>query len=136
MPSSNADGEIVYAGYTSGGYKLHRLVPQEPIRQGTHDYIVSAMGAGHERSGPLAMAGNGISTSQFDWGTLKSYDDTGLEPSGESQYKSKFTSLGVVPFIRVDNYNPKNTALELVKAGVYLFANDILDYTGFFAGAA
>jgi hypothetical protein len=136
MPSVNRVGEIVYAGYTSGGYKLHRLSPPEPIFQGEHDYIVSAMATGHERSGPLAMAGNGVTTSQFDWTAMKSYDDTGLNPSGEAPYKSKFTSLGLVPFIRVDNYNPKNTALELVKAGVYLFANDILDNTGFFAGVA
>ena len=136
MPTIASDSLIVYAGYTSSGYKLFRLTGQRSVPQGTHDYIVSASGAGTERSGPLAMATDGVVTPQFDWAGLRDYNDTALPDPESKNYKSRFSSLGVVPFLRVDNYNPKNTALELVKGGVYLFANDILDHTGFFAGAA
>jgi len=136
MPTMKADGSIVYAGYTSGGFKLFRLDgPPEALPDG-HDYIVRAGQTGLQRNGPLAMATNGQGTTQFDWDALRTYDDSVLPETEERSYRSKFTSLGIVPFIRVDNYNPKNTALELVKGGVYLFANDLLDHTGFFAGGA
>jgi hypothetical protein len=136
MPAVSAAGKIVYAGYTSSGYKLFILEQQKPVeRNGDTRYIVEPSIAGHERSGPLAMATNGSASPQFDWQGLRDYDDAVLESSTSAPYRSRFTDLNIVPFLRVDNYNPKNTALETVKGGAYLLANDILDKTGFFAGA-
>lgn len=136
MPSTNPVGDIVYAGYTSGGYKLSRLESPKPLAEGDHHYVVSSANAGHERSGPLAIASNGLSTPQFDWEGLRSYSDTTPDMRIAKPYRSKFTSLSVIPFVRIDNYNTRNTFLETIKAGAYLTANDILDKTGFFAGAA
>ncbi len=41
-----------------------------------------------------------------------------------------------MPFLRVDNYNTSSSGLDWLKPGVYLFSNDMLDKTGFFAGAS
>ena len=54
----------------------------------------------------------------------------------DGKYKSTSTTLTVIPFLRFDNYNPKNTGLEIMKPGAYLFSYDMLDHYGFFASAA
>jgi hypothetical protein len=115
---------------------LYKLQAPEPLPEGDHHYIVSPPDNGPERSGPLAMASNGSQTPQSDWSYLRNYDDTKYDPLPSKSYKSHFTSLTIVPFVRLDNYTPKNTVLELVKVGAYLYANDLLDKTGFFVGAA
>ena len=40
-----------------------------------------------------------------------------------------------MPFIRVDNYNPKSKGYELVKLGAYAYSYDVTDRYGFFMGA-
>lgn len=136
MPTVDPGGDIIFAAYTSGGYKIHRLENPGVMDEGNHHYIVTAHPSGSEHSGPLAMASNGVSTPQFDWSALRSYDDTQVQDADTRPYRNIFTSLSIVPFLRVDNYNVRNTALEVIKPGVYLFSNDVLEKLGFFAGAA
>jgi len=136
MPTVNAAGDIIYAGYTSGGYKLFQMASPGVTAEENRHYIQAAPFDDSRGSGPLAMAQSSQRSTQFDWNALRSYDDTKLPLSEPRQYKSLFTSLGIVPFIRVDNYNTKNKAADVIKPGVYLFSNDILEKTGFFAGAA
>lgn len=131
MPTMSPSGEVAYAAYTSGGYKLYRLKSAEPLAEGDHRYN----GLTPETNGFHSAASDG-DPSQFDWSALRTFDDTKRPEFSSRTYKSRFTSLSIVPFLRIDNYNPKNTFLETIKTGAYLFANDILDKTGFFAGAA
>lgn len=137
MPTVNAEGRVVYAAYTSGGYKLYAMTNPVEMTEGGLQYVALPGSAAIEKSGPLALASEGrITTTQFDWQSLRSYDDTRLPPLEAKPYRSKFTSLSVVPFLRVDNYNTKNKAIEVVKPGVYLFSNEILEKLSFFAGGA
>jgi hypothetical protein len=55
--------------------------------------------------------------------------------SGVPPVQERLSSLTVVPVLRVDNYNPKSKGIDILKAGAYVFSNDVLDKTGFFAGA-
>jgi Tol biopolymer transport system component len=130
MPAVKANGGIIYAAYTSTGYKLYELDGPTPLT-GHAAYVVSY----DSSSGAFASA-IGSSAPQFDWVKLRQYDDTQLSPRDPRPYKSIFTSLGIVPFVRIDNYNPHDKAIDVVKPGVYLFSNDVLDKTGLFAGAA
>lgn len=136
MPTVNPEGDMVYAAYTSGGYKIYRFDNPGVMDEGKHHYIVAPHPSGREHGGPLAMASNGVTTPQFDWSALRDYDDTKVQDVGTRSYRNIFTSLSIVPFLRVDNYNVRNTALEVIKPGVYLFSNDVLEKIGFFAGAA
>ncbi|MCZ6775053.1 MAG: biopolymer transporter Tol [Ignavibacteria bacterium] len=136
MPTLSPEGDIAYAAYTSSGYKIYKVESPGVMAEGDYHYIQTAGLPDLKRSGPLAMASNGVVAPQFEWSALRGYDDTKLPEFESKPYKSLFTSLSFVPFIRVDNYNKKNTALEVIKPGVYLFSNDVLDKTGFFAGAA
>ena len=133
-PDVNASGDIVYAAYTSGGYKIFELPHGADSLQQGHGYAASAAGPGNPPACPSWTGDR--TTPQFAWSTLRSYDDRQLPPLQSKPYKSMFTSVTFVPFLRVDNYNPKNKALDVIKPGLYMFSNDVLDKTGFFAGAA
>jgi hypothetical protein len=132
LPTVAGSGAVVYALYTSGGYKLFRLDSLGGIPSGSVEY---------ERSDPPSPPAGGTGTAsadggRFDWPSLRTYDDTKLPPLSSTPYRPRFTSLGVVPFLRVDNYNARSKGIDLVKPGVYLFSNEILDKTGFFASAS
>ena len=135
MPTLNSKNELVYSGYTHKGYKFYIIKNPEIVPQGDFRYLPAT------RSEPTApstlLASNaGNAADDFDWQALRSYDDTKLPLLNDRPYKSVFTSLSFVPFIRVDNYNKKNTALDAIKLGVYAFSSDVLDKLSMFAGAA
>ena len=135
-PAINADGKIVYAAYTSKGYKLYELDDPEVIPEGVHQYLPVATLESTGSTEVLASKDGENYVPQFDWHMLRTYDDAQLPAFQPKPYKSKFTSLTVVPFLRLDNYNATNTVIENFKPGVYLLANDVLDRTGIFAGIA
>lgn len=135
MPTVNAAGTILYAGYTATGYKLFDLANPSQLQEEDHSYLPSVADVADEAGVTLASTGTGGS-SAFDWQALRSYDDDDLPAFSPRPYRSVYTSLSIVPFLRVDNYNTKGDALDQIKPGVYLFSNDVLEKTGFFAGLA
>ena len=52
------------------------------------------------------------------------------------KYSSAFTRLTVLPFIRFDNYNTSNSAIDKIKPGVYLTSSDMLNRYSLFAGGS
>lgn len=130
MPAVNPNGEIIYAAYTSTGYKLYEMDAAAPMKSATERVAAQYGAAG------VNASNGGSSAPQFDWAKLRQYDDTQLPARDSRAYKSIFTSLSIVPFIRIDNYNLHDKAIDVIKPGVYLFSNDVLDKTGLFAGAA
>ncbi len=136
MPTVNQAGDIAYAAYTSAGYKVYTLKHPTVLPDGTHHYLPAATVALAGYGSSIASTSMDANDSAFDWQSLRSYDDRSVPEYSTRQYKSIFTSLTVVPFVRIDEYNEHNSPLENIKPGVYLFANDLLDRTGLFAGAA
>ena len=133
LPTMNPEGDIVYAAYTSGGYKLYKLDSPKPVAAEGHRYVQASVPTPPACENPAPEASG---TPQFDWVSLRSYDDSKLAPAEEKPYRPIFGSMSVMPFLRVDNYNAKATGLQLLKAGVYLFSSDVLDKTSLFASAA
>lgn len=136
LPTVNGKGEVVFSTYTSHGYRLYTLDGVQPMPDGNYHYLPPANPEDIGSSGPLAMASGASTTPQFGWRALRTYDDTNVPVPDSRAYKSVFTSLTIVPFLRVDNYNTKSDALDVIKPGAYFFSNDVLDRVGFFAGAA
>ncbi len=139
MPSMSAGGILAFASYTSTGYKIamlndHRPPPADTVRRGT-DYIrenhVSPQQVMH-----ASLAAHETDTPQLDWGKLRSYDDTQLPVDTSRAYGNIFTSLSFFPFLRVDNYNPKNKGIDIVKPGLYVASRDVLNKYSIFAGAS
>ena len=134
MPTMNAGGTLVYANYTAEGYKLYVMERPSPLVADNVHYLPST--SSNPLPQPVYTAFPNDPTDTWDWQALRSYDDTELPAHTARSYKNVFTSLAFVPFLRFDNYNPKNKALESFKAGVYMFSNDVLDKLSMFGGAA
>ena len=139
FPTVNVAGDIIYSSYTSGGYKIVRMEKPGMMPAGDYHYVTAdhVGGSAASSGNVVAMASGGGSPSrQFDWQALRSYDDTNVPEASAKPYKSIFNSLMFVPFLRVDNYNPHSTGLDVIKPGVYIFSDEVLNKTGFFAGIA
>ncbi|HUN67009.1 MAG TPA: biopolymer transporter Tol [Bacteroidota bacterium] len=127
MPSVNAAGQIAFASYLSSGYKIALL--------GKPAQLASPPGyLPPEDHRPPAFAV--LPDTAFDWKKLRQYDDSKLPAYTDTTYRNIATSLAFIPFLRVDNYNPKNKGIDLLKVGLYMYSYDVLDRYGFFAGAA
>jgi hypothetical protein len=131
-PTMNGAGTLVYAAYTSGGYKIN-IMDQAPVVPDDAPRYVALPGVPIGKSPLAAVSGgaNGDGTSLY---ALQHYDDRQLKPLDAKGYKPVFGSTMFVPVVRVDNYNPKSKGIDIIKVGVFAFSNDVLDKTGFFAG--
>lgn len=130
MPAVNDSGKIVYAGYTSGGYKIFEL--EDAVDKDisyTEQYVWL-------QNPPLETVKPNGDIDNFDIDYLKNYDDKTLPDYKEESYTGKFTDVTFFPFIRYDNYNASNTGLDRIKPGLYVASSDILNRYGFFAGGA
>ncbi len=144
MPEIGAGGSLAYAHYTSTGYKLALMAGPKAldpaaryVRKGSaSDPLAAYPGLGIAGTTPGTNGSDSSKGGPFDWRSLREYDDTRLPDVTDGKYKSTSTTLTVIPFLRFDNYNPKNTGLEIMKPGAYLFSYDMLDHYGFFASAA
>ncbi len=132
MPTVNSNGQIAFSNYTSSGYKIamfDSIQPQD--KPGTYrkpdKYVF-------QPETKLTSINKDNSVRQFDWQKLSSYDDTKLPQFKETAYKNTTSGLALFPFVRVDNYNPKNKGIDIIKLGLYAYSYDVLDKYGFFAG--
>jgi Tol biopolymer transport system component len=129
MPSLGRNGEIAFSSYTSTGYKLSLLADAKPL----------SSPAAYERT-PSPVASTPLAPpsaeASFDWNALRHYDDDTTKDYTDTKYKNITTSLSIVPFLRVDNYNPRNKGIDVIKPGFYAFSYDVLEHYGFFASGA
>jgi Tol biopolymer transport system component len=135
MPSVNGNGQLAFSSYTSTGYKIAFMeLPQELKSAPVYTDIATLDASQYPKfDRPDDKAKN---LPQFDWAKLHHYDDSSLPADSIKDYGSIATSLTVVPFLRVDNYNPRNKGTDILKPGAYVFSYDVIDRYGFFAGAA
>ena len=135
MPSVSATGSMAYAAYTSSGYKIALLDDSRPISPDSAGPGIQYVKPDH--TPPVeVVASNSTGVHDFDWKGLRKYDDTSVSGQTATDYTNVSTSLSIVPLVRVDNYNPKNKGVDVVKLGLYAFSRDVLDRYGIFVGAA
>ena len=133
LPTVDADGNVAFASYRSSGYKIALIKPAEmpssrvPVVSMRSDANADSTGVGAAVNSP--GAGTGL---------LPSADHSADEKPAPAArpYRSVFTSLSLIPFIRFDNYNPHNTGLDNLKPGLYVDSNEMLDKMSLFAGGA
>ncbi len=133
MPSVNASGDVVFASYTSSGYKIAFIDSAHPLANPPSYTKADDRSSGSSMT--LASLAGSLQDQQRDWQTLRAYNDTLLPSFKESPYKNIATSLTIVPFVRIDNYNLKSKGIDVVKLGLYGFSYDVLEHYGFFGGA-
>ncbi len=123
-PTISDNGSILYAGYTSEGYKLRLLKNPAHGDFSTSSYI-------YQRPEP-----NNVSDGAYDYAALRNYDDNNLSPKESSTYKNVYSSVALIPFLRIDNYNTKSSGLDFLKPGFYFISSDMIDKISMFGGAA
>jgi len=136
MPAMNQDGKLAFASYTSSGYKIAMLSDMRPLLRPSL-YVRTTLLKNIQPSGDAAQADPDTGGyNRFDWQSLRSFDDTKVPSYSTSTYKTIASSLTFIPLIRVDNYNPKNKGIDVIKPGLFVYSYDVLERYGFFAGAA
>jgi len=115
-PRINSYGEIVFASFAADGYKI-RLIAQDSIQSGVTYF-----------------------TKDTDFQILKreySRPDDLSESLGypSRDYMNTFTSLSVVPVLRIENYNKESKGIDLLKPGFYFMSSEVLDRFSIFGGA-
>jgi Tol biopolymer transport system component len=135
LPTLDTAGNLAYVTYTSDGYKLALLprdsvVATEPRRQ-------FAMLAYNTVSQDVTESVKNGAVALQPWKPVPeaaaSEDDT---PAVARPYRSVFNSLSLIPFIRIDNYNEGSSGLDVVKPGLYVRSDEVLDKMSLFGGAA
>ncbi|MBN1447630.1 MAG: PD40 domain-containing protein [Bacteroidetes bacterium] len=125
MPDMKEGGDLLYAAYTAGGYRIARLRDAKPLDVAGHTYLPSRM-----YTSPIASAG------EWDWEALNSFDDTNVEKYESSVYERLFQSMMYFPTIRVDEFNPENTGINLLKPGLMMYSTDVLNRVEFLASGS
>ncbi len=129
MPAVNGEGDITYAGYTSGGYKIFHLKNDEQKKVDDNHYVLI-------NNPPLDKDNPAGDINSFDIISLKNFNDFNTPDYQKDNYRGAFSRLTFFPFIRIDNYNTGNTFLQKIKPGLYVSSSDMLNRYAFFAGGS
>lgn len=130
MSASNEEGDIVYAGYTSGGYKIFHMDKEgQKSLDSNKKYI-------RLDNPPLDASLPNGDFAVSDANYLKNFNDKVIPRYEPKKYSGAFTSLVFFPFIRYDNYNTSNSAVDRIKPGLAVFMNDMIDRYSFFASGS
>lgn len=130
MADVSDNGDIVYAGYTSTGYKIFKISADEQNKVIEGNDYVWLHNPPLESDKPLGDINN------FNISSLQNYDDIDVKGIKKEKYSGAFSSLTFFPFIRFDNYNTGNSFVEKFKPGLLVSSSDMLNRYAIFAGGS
>ena len=130
MPSVSDNGDILYSGYTSTGYKIFKISPSRQMNASPDYHYVWI------DNPPLGKDQPKGDLAKFDIEKLRNYNDYETPDYKEEKYGGAFSRLSFFPFLRLDNYNTGNGFLEKLKPGVYVSSSDMLNRYSLFAGGS
>ncbi len=130
MPSIDKEGNILYTGYTSTGFKIYEITPEEESK------VIPGKSYIRINNPPLDHDKPKGDLKNFDLARLQHYDDYKTPDYKIKPYTGAFTKMSFFPFLRYDNYNTTSNFFEKLKPGVYVSSSDMLDRYALFAGAS
>ena len=130
MPAVDGDGNIVYAGYTSTGFKLFKINSVE------QNGVIDSQKYNWVNNPPLGHDIPNGDINNFDVKRLKNYNDYELPDYEIKPYSGFFSRMTFFPFIRYDNYNLTNDPIDRIKPGVYIASSDYLNRFSLFGSFA
>jgi hypothetical protein len=128
-PTVHPNGSILYSLYTSEGFKLRLL--EHPL---PNDFSSSSYE--YTKPGPKLVTDLPLSYPSYDFDALRNYNDNDLPLNNGKPYKNMYTSISIIPFLRIDNYNTKSSGLDFLKPGFYFVSSDVIEKMSMFGGAA
>ena len=128
LPRVNQEGSLVYASYTSTGYKISYIEQPKPADP------AASLVAGR---GEINLLEGRDETSPSPESSVEHPDSVARAfLSSSKPYRNVFTSLSIIPLLRLDNYNPRNKGVDNIRPGFYFSSGDMLDKLTLFGGAA
>ncbi len=130
QPAIDNEGNIAYSGYTSDGFKIFSLTKSEidKVDQNKKYVWIDNPPIGEDKpKGDLA---------KFNINQLKNFNDKELPDTEAKRYSGFFSRISIIPFVRYDNYNTSNSAIDRIKPGLYIASSDYLNRFSLFAGGA
>jgi len=132
MPSIDINGNLVYASYTSTGFKISIL---KDFRKSFDKTFVNY-------DAPPKLIEKYASTdslpnspkNNFDWKKLREFNDKEISDYKSSKYKTIFNQLMIFPVLRFDNYTKDNNVLDAIKPGLYFYSDELMTRYSFFGG--
>ncbi|MCX6142279.1 MAG: biopolymer transporter Tol [Ignavibacteriales bacterium] len=132
IPAVSRQGDLAFSSYTSTGFKIALLKNPAPLvsvsKLEVPEWVLKKLNRVDGTSGSVLTPAAG---------TVKiAPDDTSkLAPLKARPYSNTFTSLSIIPILRVDNYNPHNKGIDVIRPGIYFTSSDVLDRLSLFGGA-
>ncbi len=130
MPDVNENGDVVYAGYTSDGYKIFLLDKIEQAKVDPNKKYVWI------NNPPLDSDKPNGDINNFDIAGLKNYDDNKTPDYTPEKYSGFFSNISIYPFVRFDNYNTSSSSWDRIKPGIYFSSSDVLNRFSIFGSAS
>jgi Tol biopolymer transport system component len=129
MSSIDNNGNILYTGYTSKGFKIFEITAEQEGK------VFAGKDYQWINDPPLNQDKPKGDLAKFDLASYQNYDDYKIPDYKEEPYQGTFSKMTFYPYLRYDNYNTSNSFIEKLKPGVYLSSSDMLDRYALFAGA-
>jgi len=130
MPDVNSDGDILYAGYTSKGYKIFLLKADEASKVKPQFAYIKL------NNPPLGKDKPNGDLTKAEVKKLRYFNDYQVPDYRPEKYSGTFTKMSFYPFVRYDNYNTSNKGIDKIKPGVYFTSTDMLNKYSIFGGAS
>ncbi len=130
MPAVADNGDILYAGYTSTGYKIFHIIPEQQKK------VIAGKDYKQINNPPLEVYSTDGDFTAEQINHLKNFNDYQIPDYDEKPYTGVFSKLTFFPFIRYDNYNTSNKFLEKIKPGLLATSSDMLNRYALFAGGS
>jgi len=129
-PTVDAEGNIFYSGYTSGGFKIFSITKDEQQKVDESKKYVLVKNPPLDEDKPKG------DLAKYNIGSLKNFNDYEIPKYDPQKYSGFFSRLSIIPFIRYDNYNTSNSDLDKIKPGLYFVSSDMLNRYSIFGGGA
>ena len=117
MPAVNKEGDVAFSSYTSSGYKIALLSKPTPVAEITEPTLP-----------PVTLSPSP--------GVAGSNDHSIVDTTSSRPYRNVFSSLSIIPLLRVDNYNPRNKGIDIIRPGFYFASSDMVNKLSLFGSAA
>lgn len=130
QPAVDDNGNIIYSGYTSDGFKIFYLPVDEQNK------VDTAKKYTWRNNPPLSVDKPKGDLNYSSISHLINYDDSKLLNTEFYKYSGYFSRVSIIPFIRYDNYTTSANAIDRVKPGIYVASSDYLNRFSFFGGGA
>ena len=130
MPTVSDNGDIIYSGYTSTGYKIFHIAAEQQQK------VIAGKSYIRIKNPPLDVYSTIGDVTALNINRLKNFNDYDIPDYDEKPYTGVFSKLTFFPFLRYDNYNTSNKFLEKMKPGLLVTSSDMLNRYSLFAGGS